>query len=187
MALLCQGDIEAAESGLRRSTELDPLSASDCARTAYVNYVKGDFPSAAEEIEQSFELDHDYPEALFYKGLLRFRQEDYRGAVECLSNSEFPWDIGVLAAAYARLGRKTLARECVARLGKLAGLQYLNPLAEAFAAIGMKHFDLAFQRLNEAIDDKTAFVNLLAVEPFFEPLRSDQRFTNLLKRLNLAT
>jgi adenylate cyclase len=187
MAVLCQGDVGAAESGLRRSAELDPLCASDCARTAYVHYVKGDYASAAEEIEQSFELDHDYPEALFYKGLLRFRQEDYRGAVECLSNSEFPWDIGVLAAAYARLGRKTLARECVARLGKLAGLQYLNPLAEAFAAIGMKHFDLAFQRLNEAIDDKTAFVNLLAIEPFFEPLRSDQRFTNLLKRLNLAT
>jgi adenylate cyclase len=187
MAVLCQGDVGAAESGLRRSAELDPLCASDCARTAYVHYVKGDYASAAEEIEQSFELDHDYPEALFYKGLLRFRQEDYRGAVECLSNSEFPWDIGVLAAAYARLGRKTLARECVARLGKLAGLQYLNPLAEAFAAIGMKHFDLAFQRLNEAIDDKTAFVNLLAVEPFFEPLRNDQRFTNLLKRLNLAT
>jgi adenylate cyclase len=187
MAVLCQGDVGAAESGLRRSAELDPLCASDCARTAYVHYVKGDYASAAEEIEQSFELDRDYPEALFYKGLLRFRQEDYRGAVECLSNSEFPWDIGVLAAAYARLGRKTLARECVARLGKLAGLQYLNPLAEAFAAIGMKDFDLAFQRLNEAIDDKTAFVNLLAIEPFFEPLRSDQRFTNLLKRLNLAT
>jgi serine/threonine-protein kinase len=187
MAVLCQGDVGAAESGLRRSAELDPLCASDCARTAYVHYVKGDYASAAEEIEQSFELDRDYPEAVFYKGLLRVRQEDYRGAVECLSNSEFPWDIGVLAAAYARLGRKTLARECVARLGKLAGLQYLNPLAEAFAAIGMKDFDLAFQRLNEAIDDKTAFVNLLAIEPFFEPLRSDQRFTNLLKRLNLAT
>src|ERR1700681_4097678 len=144
MAVLCQGGVGAAESGLRRSAELDPLCASDCARTAYVHYVKGDYASAAEEIEQSFELDRDYPEALFYKGLLCFRQEDYRGAVECLSQSEFPWDIGVLAAAYARLGRKTLARECVARLGKLAGLQYLNPLAEAFAAVGMKHFDLAF-------------------------------------------
>jgi adenylate cyclase len=90
MALLCQGDIETAESGLRRSTELDPLSASDCARTAYVNYVKGDFPSAAEDIEQSFDLDRDYPEARFYQGLLRFRQEDYGGVVECLSQSGFP-------------------------------------------------------------------------------------------------
>jgi serine/threonine-protein kinase len=186
MALLCQGDIEAAESGLRRSTELDPLSASDCARTAYVNYVKGDYPSAAEDIERSFDLDRDYPEARFCQGLLRFRQEDYGGVVECLSQSGFPLDIGVLAAAYARQRRASLARECVERLSRLATLQYVSPLAEAFAAIGMKHFDLAFQRLNEAIEDKTAFVNLLAVEPFFEPLRSDQRFTRILNKLNLA-
>jgi adenylate cyclase len=186
MALLCQGEIKAAESGLSRATELDPLSASDCARTAYVHYVKGDFQSAEDEIEQSFELDRDYPEARFYQGLLRFRQEDYGGVVECLSQSEFPFDIGVLAAAYARQHREFPARECLERLSQLATRQYVSPLAEAFAAVGMKHFDLAFQRLNEAIEDKTAFVNLLAVEPFFEPLRSDQRFPTLLKKLNLA-
>ena len=45
----------------------------------------------------------------------------------------------------------------------------------------MKNTRLAIQRLNKAIEDKTAFVNLLAVEPFFEPLRSDQRFPTLLK------
>jgi len=67
----------------------------------------------------------------------------------------------------------------------LAALQYVSPLAKAFAAIGMKDLDLAFERLNEAIEDKTAFVNLLAVEPFFEPLRSDRRFDSLLKNLNL--
>jgi serine/threonine-protein kinase len=185
MALLCQGDIEGAESGLRRSIELDPLCASDCARRAYVNYVKGDLTSAMADIEQSFELDRDYPEALFYQGLLRFRQEDYGGVLECLSQSEFPFDMGVLAAAYARQGRKSLARGCVERLTRLASSQYVSPLAEAFAAIGMKDFELSFQRLNEAIEDKTAFVNLLGIEPFFEPLRTDQRFTRLLKRLNL--
>jgi adenylate cyclase len=186
MALLCQGDIEAAESGLRRSTELDPLSASDCARMAYLHYAKGAYPSAAEDLEQSFELDRDYPEARFYLGLLRFRQASYDGVVECLSQSGFPLDIGLLAAAYARQGYESQARECVERLRRLPALQYVSPLAEAFAAIGMKDFDLAFERLNEAIEDKTAFVNLLAIEPFFEPLRSDARFTKLLKRLNLA-
>jgi serine/threonine-protein kinase len=46
--------------------------------------------------------------------------------------------------------------------------------------------DLAFQCLNEAIHHKTSFTNLLAVEPFFHPLRADPRFARLLKRLNLA-
>jgi adenylate cyclase len=185
MALLCQGDIEAAESGLRRATELDPLSASDCARTAYVNYVKGDFASAAKDIEQSFDLDRDYPEARFYEGLLHYQAQDYDRVIQCLSGSDASFDIGVLAAAHARKGCKSQARECVEKLGRIRG-RYVTPLAEAFAAIGMENFDLAFQRLNEAIEDKTAFVNLLAVEPFFQPLRTDPRFTTLLKKLNLV-
>src|ERR1700757_1146466 len=85
MALLCQGNIEAAESGLRRSTELDPLSASDCARMAYLCYVKGDYPSAEEHLRKSFELDRDYPEARLYEGLLHFQQQSYDAVIQCLS------------------------------------------------------------------------------------------------------
>jgi serine/threonine-protein kinase len=186
MAVLCQGDIEGAESGLHRATELDPLSASDCARMAYVNYIKGDFASAAKDIEQSFDLDRDYPEARFYEGLLHYQEQHYERVIQCLLGSDATLDIGVLAAAYARKACKSQARECVERLGRIAGGRYVTPLAEAFAAAGMENFDLAFQRLNEAIEEKTAFVNLLAVEPFFAPLQSDPRFTNLLNRLNLS-
>ena len=185
MALLCQGDINAAESGLCRSVELDPLSASDCARIAYLHYVKGEYRLAAEHLEKAFELDRDYQEARFYEGLLHYQQQNYDRVIECLSRSDFPFDIGLLAAAYARKGLESPAQECIERLSCLAQAQYVSPLAEGLAAIGMKNLDRAFQRLNEAIDDKTAFVNLLAVEPFFEPLRGDARFTNLLNRLNL--
>src|ERR1700758_5327563 len=59
MALLCQGNIKAAEAGLRQSADLDPLSASDCARMAYVHYVQGDYSLATEHLQQSFELDRD--------------------------------------------------------------------------------------------------------------------------------
>jgi serine/threonine-protein kinase len=186
MALLCQANVPAAEAALRRSTELDPLSAGDCARLAYLHYVKGDYQSAAEHLERSFEVDRDYPEALFYKGLLQFQKQDYDSAVECLHNARLPLEIGLLAAAYARKGNRLQAEKRIEELHRLAASQYITPLAEALAAIGLKDFDLALQRLDEAIDHKTNFVNLLAVEPFFNPLRHDRRFTSLLKRLNLA-
>jgi TolB-like protein len=184
-ALLCKGNIEASESGLRRSTELDPLSASDCARMAYLHYVKGDYRSAAEDVQQSFELDRDYPEARFYEGLLHYQEQNYDRVIQCLSASDVPLEIGVLAAAFARKGCESRAQGCFEKLDRMAHTQYVTPLAEAFAATGMENFDVAFQRLDEAIDHKTAFVNLLAVEPFFNPLRGDRRFTSLLKRLNL--
>jgi serine/threonine-protein kinase len=186
MALLCQGDINAAESGLRRSTELDPLSASDCARMAYLHYVKGDYPSAAEHLRQSFELDRDYPEARLYEGLLHFQQQRYDAVIQCLSPSASPLDIGLLAAAHAQEGSLSRAEESIERLHQLTGRQYVTPLAEGFAAVGMGDFELAFQCLDEAVNHKTNFVNLLAVEPFFHTLRSDRRFAKLLKRMNLS-
>jgi serine/threonine-protein kinase len=186
MALLCQGNIEAAEAGLRRSAELDPLSASDCARMAYVHYVKGDYDLAADDLRQSFELDRDYPEARLYEGLLHFQQQNYDAVIQCLSPSVSPLDIGLLAAAHAKEGSFSRTEECLERLHQLAARQYVTPLAEGFAAIGMGDFDLAFKCLDEAINHKTIFINLLAVEPFFQPLHADRRFAKLLKKLNLS-
>ncbi len=185
MTLLCRGTMQAAEAGLLRSTELDPLSASDCARLAYLHYVKGDYCSAAGHLEKALELDCDYPEALFYKALLHFQQRDYGAAVESLRPTRLPLNIGLLAAAYALEGSRPRAEKCVEELRRLAANQYVTPLAEALAAIGLEDFDLAFQRLDEAIDHKTNFVNLLPADPFFYPLRSDRRFARILKRLNL--
>ena len=186
MALLCQGDTKAAESGLRRSTELDPLSASDCARMAYLHYVIGDYPSAEEHLRKSFELDRDYPEARLYEGLLHFQQQRYDAVIQYLSTSTSPLDIGLLAAAHAQEGSLSRAEECIKRLHQLTARQYVTPLAEGFAAVGMGDFDLALQCLDGAIDHKTNFVNLLAIEPFFRPLHTDRRFAKLLKKLNLS-
>ena len=185
MGLLCQGDFKAAEAGLCRSTELDPLSASDCARTAYLHYAKGDSPTAEEYLRQAFELDRDYPEAQFYEGLVHFQQQRYDAVSKCLSPSVAPLCIGLLAAAHAQIGNHSRAEESVARLDRLAANQYVTPLARAFAAVGMGDFDLAFQSLDEAIDHKTNFVNLLAIEPFFRPLHEHSKFARLLKKLNL--
>ena len=186
MARLCEGDIKGAESGLRRSTELDPLSASDCARMAYLHYVKEDYPAAAEHLRQSFELDRDYPEARLYEGLLHFQQRRYDAVIQSLSPSVSPLDIGLLAAAHAQEGSLSRAGECIERLHQLAGRQFVTPLAEGFAALGMGDIDLAFQCLDDAIHHKTNFVNLLAIEPFFHPLHADRRFATLLKKLNLS-
>jgi serine/threonine-protein kinase len=186
MSLLCRGNVEAAESGLSRSMELDPLSASDCARMAYVYYLKGEHSSAAEQLQQAFELDRDYPEARFYEGLLNFQRQRYDTVIRCLSPSVSPLDIGLVAAAYARAAELSRAEECIASLHQLASRQYVTPLAEGFAAIGIGDFDLAFHCLDEAVNHKTNFMNLLAVEPFFTPLHADRRFAKLLKKLDLS-
>jgi serine/threonine-protein kinase len=186
MALLCQGNIQGAESSLRRSLELDPLSAGNCARIAYLHYVKGDHRSASDYLKQSFDLDRDFPEARFYEGLLHFQRRDYDSVVQCLSSSSVPLDIGLIAAAHARNGNLPLAEECLEQLVRSSSKHYVTPLAEGLVAIGTGDLDRAFHCINEATDHMTNFVNMLEVEPFFNPLRNDGRFAKLLKRLNLS-
>ena len=96
------------------------------------------------------------------------------------------WISAWFAAAHAQEGSLKRAGECVERLHQLASLQYVTPLAEGFAAVGMGDPDLALQCLEAAITHKTNFVNLLAIEPFFHPLHADRRFDRLLKKLNLS-
>src|SRR5215468_12508445 len=79
---LCRGNILAAESGFRRAAKLDPISASGCARMAYLHYVKGDYRSATEHLRKSFDIDRDYPETRLYDGLLHFQQKDYDGVIQ---------------------------------------------------------------------------------------------------------
>ena len=186
MALLCQRRIVAAEQDLRRSAELNPLSASDCARMAYLQYVKGHDESATQHLQRAFELDRDYPEARLYAALVRYRNGRYAEVIRTLTAFQAPLEIGMLGAALGRSGSRARAQECRDRLDRLAVDQYVTPLAMGMCAIGMGDTDDAFHFLNAAVEDRTNFINLVAVDPFFSPLAKDPRFSQLLRALNLA-
>jgi len=57
-------------------------------------------------------------------------------------------------------------------------------VAQAYAALGEK--DKAFEWLEKAFADRTIGVgNNIKTDPSFDPLRSDPRFTSILRRMNL--
>ena len=55
--------------------------------------------------------------------------------------------------------------------------------AEIHARLGNK--DEAFKWLSKAVDEKEEPVDLLKVDPAFDSLHSDPRFSELLRRMNL--
>jgi hypothetical protein len=56
-------------------------------------------------------------------------------------------------------------------------------IAEVY--IGLGDNDKAFQWLHKAIDQRD-LAPFLTCDPLFDPLRTDPRFSSLLKRVNLA-
>src|SRR5260370_31152035 len=92
-----------------------------------------------------------------------------------------------LAGTYARMGNANEARRILRKLQGLPPTQFVSPMsiAAVYCALGDK--DHAFQWLEKAIKQHDASVSDIPSLPFVDPLRSDPRFRDLLKRIGLPS
>jgi Flp pilus assembly protein TadD len=90
-----------------------------------------------------------------------------------------------LGHVYAVSGRKTEARKILAELQRLSEHSYVpaTELALVYAGLGEK--DKAFACLDKAYEEHSFPLHNLKVEPRFDSLHSDPRFSDLLRRMGL--
>jgi Tfp pilus assembly protein PilF len=94
--------------------------------------------------------------------------------------------LGALAQGYASCGKSSEAKGVVDDLLQLSKQLYVSPhwLAATYAGIGDK--DEAFKWLDKAFEMRFGPLIYLKVNPIWDPLRSDPRFAERLRRLGLA-
>jgi len=85
----------------------------------------------------------------------------------------------------ARAGRPAEAKQILERLRATAAREYVSPFDIALVAVGLDDKETAFKALGQAVDDHATGIASLAVDPRLDPLRSDPRFRDLLKRVGL--
>jgi tetratricopeptide (TPR) repeat protein len=91
-----------------------------------------------------------------------------------------------LGFGYAASGRKAEAQKILDQLTHQSEQEYVPPknVALIYAALGEK--DKAFEWLEKSYQDRSICVALgVKSLPGFDPLRSDPRFKELLRRMNL--
>jgi serine/threonine protein kinase/tetratricopeptide (TPR) repeat protein len=89
-----------------------------------------------------------------------------------------------LGGAYAAAGRVAEAHEVLRRLGEMIAHRYVSPYHLALIHCHLGDRELALSLLEEAYALRDAWVAWLGVEPQLDPLRSDPRFLDLLRRTN---
>jgi hypothetical protein len=57
---------------------------------------------------------------------------------------------------------------------------------EALVLVGLGRHDEAIAMLSRAYDARSTLLSYLDRDPRFDPLRTDSRFTDLLRRMNFA-
>jgi TolB-like protein/tetratricopeptide (TPR) repeat protein len=173
----------------RIAAELDPVSPYAVQAVAGYLSVVGRYDEAIEQFRSALKLDPNFGLAHQGLGIAYLLKGMHGPAIDELQLAN-KWMTGprrraLLGYAYGISGRTAEAKAILddllaqSRSGTIPALA----IAEIFLGLGDK--DQAFQWLERAIDQKDLEVTLQWDSPF-EPLRSDPRYTRLLRRMKLA-
>ena len=77
------------------------------------------------------------------------------------------------------------AREILATLLDTSRQTIISPFGIAIVYTALNDKDKAFEWLNKAYEDRAPHLAHIRVDPTWDNLRSDPRYINLLKRMNL--
>ena len=109
---------------------------------------------------------------------------EYQKAIPLSGDS--PDEPASLAYTYALSGRKQEALRIIDDLQERSKRSYISPAIIAFVYTGLGEKDQAFEWLEKAYHGRDSLLVLLKVEPMFDPLRSDPRFQDLLRRVGFS-
>ena len=175
---------------IKRSEELDPLSTLIAANVAQVLYYARRYDEAIEQCRKTLELDPNYASTHAYMGQAYMQKGMYHEAIaqieQAVTLSERNPDIlAILGYVHAAAGDRKEAQEVISELIASSKHSYIPPypIAEIYAEMGRK--DDAFSWLEKAYREHAVHMVSLKVEPTFDSLRSDPRFTDLLTRVGL--
>jgi tetratricopeptide (TPR) repeat protein len=90
------------------------------------------------------------------------------------------------AITLARMGRAKEARDVLTEYTAYAREHYVNPIVVAYIQANLGENDRAFESIERAVAERTAFVLAIPIMPEFDPIRSDPRYEALIKRIGLT-
>jgi tetratricopeptide (TPR) repeat protein len=91
--------------------------------------------------------------------------------------------LGMLLAAHGETGE---ARHILQGLHARAAEGYVPPTSMAWIYLGLKEIDLAFEWMDRAVEECDQLMMPIKTYGFFDPLRDDVRYVQLLRKMNLG-
>jgi hypothetical protein len=85
---------------------------------------------------------------------------------------------------YAVSGQRSEALRVVESMRHLSENKYVDPYMRAVPYAGLGDHDNAIRLLTRAYEERSAEMPQVKIEPFFDNLRSDPRFQDLVRRMN---
>jgi len=189
--LWATGRFEEAVASAKRAQELEPLSPVISGGVGWALHYARRYDEAIDYLRKTLEMDPNFARVHWYLGMPYEQKGMYKEAIaefeKALSLSGgSPSMMAALGHAYALAGRGPEARKILAQLQELSRARYISPFDIATVHAGLGDQERAFEWLEKSYADRSWGLFRLKVDPWFDRLRPDPRFANLLRRMNLA-
>jgi tetratricopeptide (TPR) repeat protein len=181
--------MEEAMSRAKSAQAADPLSLSTIANTGWVAFLARDYEQAIEQCNKSIEMDPSFAPAYIYRAMAYEQKGMLDKSIADLETAKGlqpgPALFGALGHVYGVSGDKLKAEALLRELKERSGKQYFPAYQMALIHVGLGQKDEAFAMLEQAYADRYPWLIHLNVEPRFDPIRSDPRFADFVRRIGL--
>jgi TolB-like protein/cytochrome c-type biogenesis protein CcmH/NrfG len=187
--LVCQGRTDEAVTSIQRARALDPIGVSG-GSVSWILFQSHRFDDAIREAGSALAIQPDNVATLTGLGFALIANNKPADAIPILekavSLSGSPAATGILIRAYAHAGRRTDALRLLAELKQRRKAGYIPAAAFVNAYLGLSDNEQAFYWLEQAYKEQSNILQVLKTHPYFDPIRGDQRFADLVRRVGLA-
>jgi tetratricopeptide (TPR) repeat protein len=191
VALWQTGRLDEAIAETKTTLELDPLSLEDNRALGIEFFLARQYDQAIEQESKTLELDPNFLRAYYFRGMAYLKKSMYKEGM-----LDFEKGVAIspgntlsltgLGYGYAVTGRRAEAQKVLDQLNKFSKQKHVPAvyMAKIYAGLGEK--EKAFEWLEKAYEDRSILSNgFIKANPIFDPLRSDPRFDDLLRRVGL--
>jgi serine/threonine-protein kinase len=186
--LAAAGRAEEAVREAHHAQELDPLARIIGAAVPWILNQTRQYDAAVIESHRLLALDPTYVDARYTLGYARVFSGLHREAVDdlvpALGRGALPFERAGLGYAYAVAGRRADAQVVLDSLQRGSECGFVEPTAIAEVYAGLGDDDQAFDWLDRALAERSASLVYLEIDPTLDRLRSDPRFTELVRRFH---
>ncbi|NLP10778.1 tetratricopeptide repeat protein [bacterium] len=175
---------------VQRALDLDPFNLAVRALVGELFWYGREYDRAIEQLQKTLELDPNFARVHLVlwgvyeaKGMYSEAVATWQKYLSLTGVS--PEEVAAVGNAYATGGMRGVYRWWLERSKEKSKQGYVRPIYFAwdYAALGEK--DQAFAWLEKAYQERSSGLLFLKVDPSFDNLRSDPRFTALLKKVGL--
>jgi tetratricopeptide (TPR) repeat protein len=189
--LAAMGQLDAALTQSDTIKTMDPAGAYNIGRGSILYFARQN-EELKELMIETIQADTSVAWGYDWLGMAYIEMEDYDQSVEtyykAFELSDGTVEVGAgLGHALGLAGDVEKARQMADFYSQKSKDHYLPSVQRAFIHIGLGEHDEAITLLQQAYSENSWFLVFIQVEPWYDPIRGDERFESLIRKMEFPS